>query len=118
MAWSVGALASVRAAAQMPCTAVYTSRWIQPVRMLSSTPLVAKKSAPGRGKARKSPKTLLRLYAEGKLKGAEAARAVAILEDQSIGAAPVQEEAAAPTERSLDALTLSEARHIIRVRRV
>lgn len=48
-------------------------------RALSTTPVLAKKSNPSRGKARKSPRTLLRLYEQGLLKGAEAVRAASLL---------------------------------------
>lgn len=82
------------------------------VRTIHASACVSKKSAPSRGKARKSPKTLLRLYADGKLKGAEAARAVALMETSTgtTEAGPVVQK------KQDDSVSLTEARHILRVR--
>ncbi|WFD36330.1 hypothetical protein MCUN1_003209 [Malassezia cuniculi] len=78
------------------------------VRALSTTPVVSKKSNPARGKTRKSPKTLLRLYEQGLLKGAEAARAAALLgKDKKV------EVQTGDNELSSE-LPLSMARRIIR----
>lgn len=104
MAWSVRAAAFVRAAQPQPQSYV---------RTIHASANVSKKSAPSRGKARKSPKTLMRLHAEGKLKGAEAARAAALMETTSISpseAGPVVQK------KQDDSVSLTEARQILRVR--
>lgn len=66
-----------------------------------------------KGRARKSPKTLLRLYAEGQLKGPEARQAAALLAEQNS-----EKGLCAPQEsdenKSSDTLSLSEARRVIR----
>ena len=66
-----------------------------------------------KGRARKSPKTLLRLYAEGQLKGPEARQAAALLAEQNS-----EKGLRAPQEsdenKSSDTLSLSEARRVIR----
>ncbi|WFD29398.1 hypothetical protein MSPP1_000407 [Malassezia sp. CBS 17886] len=97
----------------------------EPTRLLSTTPGAWKKSAPARGRARKSPRTLLRMYEEGKLRGAEAAGAAALLkeaEDTSRTAEPGVSQAAASASAAEpagafavpDTMTLGEARRIIR----
>lgn len=82
-----------------------------PVRGMCMTAPVLKKSAPGRGRTRKSPATLLRMHAEGKLKGAEAAAAVALQDAQ--GTAKVEETS---EKRGTQSMALGEARQVIRVR--
>ena len=71
MSWGVSALARMRGALRVPHVGA---------RRLHITPVTESKN---RGRARKSPKTLLRLYAEGKLKGSEAVKAAALLEAQN-----------------------------------
>lgn len=78
------------------------------VRTLSTTPVVAKKSNPARGKARKSPRTLLRLYDQGLLKGAEAARAASLRGENEKPEAKSEDDSL-PSE-----FPLSMARRIIR----
>ncbi|WFD18080.1 hypothetical protein MCAP1_000292 [Malassezia caprae] len=80
------------------------------VRAIHASACVSKKSAPSLGKARKSPKTLLRLYAEGKLKGAEAAKAAALME----ASAGATESGPAVQKKQDDSVSLTEARHILR----
>lgn len=80
-------------------------------RLFSTTAQAWKKSAPGRGRARKSPATLLRLHAEGKLKGAEAAAAEKLLAEQDTAHVEKQAE-----KKGVQSMTLSEARNVIRVR--
>ena len=68
--WSVvRSLAGVRPALRVPVCGV---------RSMHATPALGNK-----GRARKSPKTLLRLYAEGQLKGPEARQAAALLAEQN-----------------------------------
>ena len=70
MVWSVvRSLAGVRPALRVPVCGV---------RSMHATPALGNK-----GRARKSPKTLLRLYAEGQLKGPEARQAAALLAEQN-----------------------------------
>ncbi|WFC98247.1 hypothetical protein MYAM1_000972 [Malassezia yamatoensis] len=84
-------------------------RFAAPVRNFSSSSQAWKKARSGRGRARKSPATLLRLHAEGKLKGAEAATAAKLLAEKS------NTSVEATNERTgIKSLTLGEARNIIR----
>lgn len=91
-------------------------------RALSTTAAVCKKSGPGRGRARKSPKTLLRLYNEGRLRGAEAVTAASLLEQATAekdaaaaaAAARTRAHARAPGREAPEASSLTEARHLIR----
>lgn len=100
----VGALARVRATAHVP---------IMCVRSLHVTPSIARN---GRGPARKSPRTLLRLYAEGKLKGSEALKAAALVEAQNAERALEQRgtQNEPENDKPSDTLSLSDARHVIR----
>lgn len=102
MPWGVSALARMRGALRVPHVGA---------RRLHITPVTESKN---RGRARKSPKTLLRLYAEGKLKGSEAVKAAALLEAQNAEQAGTVKETVAEEEVS-DTLSLSDARHVIRV---
>ena len=100
MPWGVSALARMRGALRVPHVGA---------RSLHITPVTESKN---RGRARKSPKTLLRLFAEGKLNGAEAARAAALMETTSAegtDAGPVAQK------KQDDSVSLTEARHILRV---
>ncbi|WFD42331.1 hypothetical protein MPSI1_000973 [Malassezia psittaci] len=84
-------------------------RFATPVRNFSSSSQAWKKSRPGKGRARKSPATLLRLHAEGKLKGAEAATAAKLIAEKSNTRVEATNE-----QTGVKNLTLSEARNIIR----
>ena len=66
-----------------------------------------------KGRARKSPKTLLRLYAEGQLKGPEARQAAALLAEQN-SEKGLRAPQKTDENKSSDTLSLSEARRVIR----
>lgn len=79
--------------------------------MIHTTPVAKKARA-----AKKSRATLLRLYNEGKLKGAETKQAAALIAEEKALQAFQSEGVSEDEPEARDALTLAEARHVIRVR--